>query len=100
MRFKENVRDMADASAMVMDLRPVVFNYREDVAPGSGKQYGLIAEEVAEVAPDLVALGLDGKPYAVRYHVLAPLLLNEMQKQQREIENLKQELAALQGANR
>jgi hypothetical protein len=86
LRFKQNVHDMGDTSAMVQKLRPVVFTCREDVAPGGEQQYALIAEEVAEIAPDLMALGLDGKPYSVKYPVLAPLLLNEVQKQQRAIE--------------
>ncbi len=49
-------------------------------------EYGLIAEEVAEVAPELVALDAEGQPYSVRYHVLPAMLLNELQKQQRTLE--------------
>ena len=48
-------------------------------------EYGLIAEEVERLAPELVAHGSDGEPYSVRYHVLPSMLLNEMQKQQRTI---------------
>ncbi len=67
-----------------MQLRPVTFRYREEDAEGEDiKQYGLIAEEVAKLAPELVALDGDGEPYSVRYHVLPSLLLNEVQKQQR-----------------
>ena len=51
-------------------------------------EYGLIAEEVAEIAPELVAYDEEGRPYSVRYHVLPSLLLNEMQKQQRTVETL------------
>ena len=70
-----------------MKLRPVTFEYREEVGGAGGqRQYGLIAEEVAEAAPELVALDAEGEPYSVRYHVLPSLLLNEMQKQQRVIE--------------
>ena len=86
-RFKQDVKDMGAASEALMALRPVSFRYREDVAAGEeGAQYGLIAEEVAEVAPELVIHDSEGRPFTVRYHQLAPMLLNELQKQQRTIE--------------
>lgn len=87
LRFKEKVRDMGEASRALFALRPVRFRYREDVGGDTELlQYGLIAEEVAEVSPELVAFGEDGAPFAVRYQFLAPMLLNEVQKQQRTIE--------------
>jgi hypothetical protein len=87
-RFKEAVRDMEDASSVLMDLRPVAFKYREAVANGDNtEQYGLIAEEVMKVAPGLVQLDEDGEPFAVRYHLLSPMLLNEVQKQYRTIDD-------------
>jgi len=97
LRFKEAVRDMGEASDVLMKLRPVSFRYREGVADGDdgAPEYGLIAEEVAEVAPELVAYDKEGKPYSVRYHVLPSLLLNEMQKQQRTIEILLEDNAVL-----
>ena len=74
---------------MLHDLRPVTFRYRKEVADGDDMPpYGLIAEEVVEVAPELVVYDKEGQPYSVRYHLLAPMLLNEMQKQQRRIEEL------------
>jgi len=86
-RFKQDVQDMSEASEMLMALRPVRFRYREAVAEGESiLEYGLIAEEVAEVAPELVAYDGEGQPFSVRYHVLPSLLLNEMQKHQRTIE--------------
>ena len=86
-RFKEAVRDMGDASEVLMKLRPVSFRYREAVAKGAPiDEYGLIAEEVALVAPELVARDATGKPYSVRYHVLPSLLINELQKQRGTIE--------------
>lgn len=81
-RFKQDVRDMGVDSERLMALRPVTFRYREAVAAGEDvPEYGLIAEEVAEVFPALVAPDADGNPYSVRYHVLAPLLLNELKKE-------------------
>jgi len=86
-RFKQDVKDMGESSELLANLRPVTFRYREQVAMGEDiEAYGLIAEEVAEVAPQLVAYDLEGKPYSVRYHVLTPMLLNELQKQQRTIQ--------------
>ena len=82
LRFKEQVRDMGDSSDALMKLRPVTFIYKPKYANGERTlQYGLIAEEVAKVYPDLVAYDNDGKPYTVRYQYLATMLLNEVQKQ-------------------
>jgi hypothetical protein len=88
-RFKEDVRDMGDASDLLMRLRPVSFRYTaESVGEEDAKtpQYGLIAEEVAEVAPELVAPDLEGRPYSVKYHELPALLVGKSQRQERTIE--------------
>jgi hypothetical protein len=77
---KENVKPMGTASARVSKLRPVTFQYREPYGDGSQPvEFGLIAEEVAEIFPELVVLGTDGKPETVAYHKLPTLLLNELQ---------------------
>jgi Chaperone of endosialidase len=81
-RFKRDIRDMDDASGGLMKLRPVTFRYNED--PAGTLQYGLIAEEVARVYPELVTYADDGKPQSVAYQMLPAMLLNEMQKQIRE----------------
>jgi hypothetical protein len=81
-RFKEQISDMGSSSSALMKLRPVTFLYKPEYDKGPRTlQYGLIAEEVAEVYPDLVAYDADGKPYTVKYQHLAPMLLNELQKQ-------------------
>jgi hypothetical protein len=95
-RFKQDVRDMGEASDVLERLRPVVFRYREEGIEGGGIEYGLIAEEVAEVAPELVSPDLEGRPYSVRYHVLPALLLNELQEQQRTIDALLARVAELE----
>ena len=80
---------MGDASEVIAKLRPVLFHYRQDVVGESEARvlhYGLIAEEVAAVAPELVTYDDEGKPNSVQYRLLTPLLLNEMQEQQRTIE--------------
>ncbi len=82
LRFKEQVRDMGDATSALMKLRPVTFFYKPQYDNGPRTaQYGLIAEEVEKILPQLVAYDNDGKPYTVRYQYLTPMLLNELQKQ-------------------
>jgi hypothetical protein len=84
-RFKQNVEDIGDSSESLMRLRPVAFRYKPEYDDGSDlQQYGLIAEEVAKVAPDLVRYDETGWPFTVRYHLLNALLLNEVQKQHRQ----------------
>jgi hypothetical protein len=95
---KDGISDMSDASAGLMQLRPVTFHYKTDHDPaGPRLQYGLIAEEVAEVYPGIVATKA-GKPETVMYQYLAPMLLNEFQKQQRTIETQAREIAELKRA--
>ena len=92
-RYKRDIRDMGEASERLMKLRPVTFRYKED--PAGTVQYGLVAEEVARVYPELVTYGDDGKPLSVAYHLLPAMLLNEMQKQVRENRRKDAEIAAL-----
>lgn len=91
-RFKEDIADMGDASGGLMRLRPVTFRYTKPFADGSKPiEYGLIAEEVAEVSPDLVAHSADGQIETVKYQVLDSMLLNEVQRQQAEIQGSEQQ---------
>ncbi len=95
-RYKDDVADMAGASSGLMQLRPVTFHYKSDQNPaGRTLQYGLIAEEVAEVYPGLVAHSKDGQVETVLYQFLPPMLLNEYQKQQRTIETQQQAIETL-----
>jgi hypothetical protein len=81
-RFKEDIQDMGDASSGLLRLHPVTFRYKQPFADGSKPiEYGLIAEEVADVYPDLVAHSADGQIQTVKYQVLDSMLLNELQKQ-------------------
>jgi len=81
-RYKHDVHSMGEASEGLARLRPVAFRYNDD---NQGlRQYGLIAEEVEQVYPELVTRGADGKVNSVRYYMLTPLLLNELQKQIKE----------------
>jgi hypothetical protein len=96
-RFKEQIRDMGDSSSALMKLRPVTFLYKPEYDKGQRTlQYGLIAEEVAEVYPDLVAYEPDGRPYTVTYQYLAPMLLNELQKQRDVVATQQVQIGELQ----
>jgi hypothetical protein len=93
---KENIREVGHESDGLMNLRPVAFRYKPEIDPTGLTQYGLIAEEVAEVYPDLVGADRDGKPQTVRYHLVNALLLNEVQKQHRTIETQKGQIKDLE----
>lgn len=85
-RVKDDIADMGEASGVLMKLRPVTFHYKTDKnLKGRSLQYGLIAEEVNEIAPSLVARNAQGEIETVYYQHLVPMLLNEYQKQQRVI---------------
>jgi polyhydroxyalkanoate synthesis regulator phasin len=86
-RYKFDIASMGEATDGLMRLRPVTFRY---LAHGENAplQYGLIAEEVAEVYPELVTRNKDGEVETVMYQFLAPMLLNEVQKQQKTIDGL------------
>jgi endosialidase-like protein len=86
-----------EASQGLLRLRPVRFRYR-DAAPDAPPQYGLIAEEVAEVYPELVHAGPDGRPLTVLYQALPALLLNELQRQERRLVDKDRQLAELTAA--
>jgi trimeric autotransporter adhesin len=89
-RYKRGIRDMGGASAGLMRLRPVTFRYKND---SSGTlQYGLVAEEVERVYPELVTRGPEGKVQSVRYLEFTALLLNELQKQAKGTRELAQRL--------
>ncbi|MDP3889519.1 MAG: tail fiber domain-containing protein, partial [bacterium] len=79
LRYKQDIEDMGDLTDDLIKLRPVTFRYKPEIEPSGSTQYGLIAEEVAEVYPDLVVYK-DGQPETVKYHVLGNLLLNEVKK--------------------
>ena len=82
---------MGSNSEKLRQLRPVTFHLKSD--PQGALQYGLIAEEVAKVYPDLVQYDKTGKPYAVSYHLLSPMLLNELQKEHRQAVAQRNEIA-------
>jgi hypothetical protein len=92
-RYKRDIHDMDAASSNLMKLRPVSFRYRDD--PAGTLQYGLVAEEVEKLYPELVTRAADGQIQSVRYTMLTGMLLNELQKQERENRRLTLQVAAL-----
>jgi trimeric autotransporter adhesin len=98
-RYKEQIQPMEKASETLFALKPVTFRYRKEIDRSRALSFGLIAEDVAEISPDLVTRDRDGKPETVRYEAVNAMLLNEflkqhhmVQEQQKEINALKAEL--------
>jgi hypothetical protein len=92
-RFKDNIKSMDEASEAILALKPVTFRYKSD--KNCRERFGLIAEEVAEINPELVALDKEGKPFSVRYDQVNAMLLNEFLKEHRKVQELEQGMAAL-----
>jgi Chaperone of endosialidase len=99
-RFKDSIKQMDQASEAILSLRPVTFRYKSDTK--GIVQFGLVAEEVAKVNPDLVVRDADGTVYSVRYEAVNAMLLNEFLKEHRTVKDqgatineLKGELANL-----
>jgi len=83
-RFKKEIKPMDQTSEAILSLKPVMFHYKSDA--GGTPQFGLIAEEVAEVNPDLVVRDKNGEIYTVRYDAVNAMLLNEFLKTHRNVE--------------
>ena len=94
-RFKEAISSMDKASEAILALRPVSFRYQKSLDPKGVPQFGLVAEEVAKVNPDLVVPDEEGKPFSVRYEEVNAMLLNEFLKEHRKVEGLQKQVDAL-----
>jgi hypothetical protein len=94
-RFKTDISSMDKASEAIFALKPVTFRYKREVDPKGLLQFGLIAEEVERVNPDLLASDRDGKPYTVRYEAVNAMLLNEFLKEHRKVEEHEATIAKL-----
>jgi len=94
-RFKEEIRPMAQSSEVLFALKPVIFRYKKEIEPQKIPQFGLVAEDVEAVDPDLVVRDKDGKVNTVRYEAINAMLLNEFLKEHRTVQELKQEISAL-----
>jgi len=85
-RFKNEIKPMDKASEAIFRLKPVTFRYKKEIDSKAIPQFGLVAEEVEKVNPNLVARDRDGKPYTVRYEAVNAMLLNEFLKEHRKVE--------------
>jgi uncharacterized coiled-coil protein SlyX len=86
---------MDQASEAIHALKPVIFRYKKELDPDGIPQFGLVAEEVEKVNPDLVARDELGKPYTVRYEAVNAMLLNEFLKEHREVQEQKTTIVEL-----
>ena len=85
-RFKDEIKPMDKASKAILALKPVTFRYKKGIDPQRIPQFGLVAEDVEKVNPDLVVRDKAGKPYTVRYEAVNAMLLNEFLKEHRKVE--------------
>ena len=88
-RFKDDIKPMDSSSQSILKLRPVSFRYKEDLDPDKTPQFGLIAEEVEKVNPDLIVRDDEGKAMTVRYDQINAMLLNEFLKEHQTVAELK-----------
>jgi hypothetical protein len=94
-RYKDNIHPMDKASEAILALKPVTFRYKHDLDPARIPQFGLVAEDVERVNPDLVARDEQGKPYTVRYEAVNAMLLNEFLKEHKKVEEQQATIAEL-----
>ncbi len=94
-RFKEQIKPMHERSGALFSLQPVSFRYKKEIDPAGTSQFGLVAEEVERVNPDLVVHDKEGKPYSVRYDQVNAMLLNEFLKEHRKVQEQEATIAQL-----
>jgi trimeric autotransporter adhesin len=97
-RFKTDINSMDKTSEAILALKPVTFRYKQEIDPKGIPQFGLLAEEVEKVNPDLVVRDADGKVYTVRYEAVNAMLLNEFLKEHRMVQELKSVVAKQEAA--
>ena len=94
-RFKQDIKPMHKASEALFSLKPVAFRYKKQLDPAGTSQFGLVAEDVEKVNPELVVRDKEGKPYSVRYDQVNAMLLNEFLKEHARVEKLEVTVADL-----
>jgi hypothetical protein len=95
-RFKEKIKPMEHSSEALFALKPVTFHYTNEIDPAGTSQFGLVAEEVEKVNPDLVVRDKEGEAYSVRYDQVNAMLLNEFLKEHRKVQGLEAAVARQQ----
>ena len=93
-RFKTEVKPMDKASEAILALKPVTFRYKKEIDPDNAPEFGLVAEDVEKVNPDLVTRDERGKPYSVRYEAVNVMLLNEFLKEHHKNEQQRKDFEA------
>ena len=93
-RYKEEIKPMDTASETLFALKPVTFRYKKEIDRSRALSFGLIAEEVANISPDLITRDEEGQPQTVRYEAINAMLLNEFLKEHRNVEQLKNDFQA------
>ena len=94
-RFKDAIKPMDKASEAILALKPVSFRYKDEVDPAGIPQFGLVAEDVEKIDPDLITRDEQGKAYTVRYEAVNAMLLNEFLKEHAMVQQQKSEIAEL-----
>jgi Uncharacterized conserved protein len=94
-RFKDEIKPMDKASEAILGLKPVTFRYKKELDPDGIPQFGLVAEEVEKVNPELVVRDAEGKVYSVRYEAVNAMLLNEFLKEHSTVQGQQKEIDAL-----
>jgi len=94
-RYKEEIKPMENASETIYRLHPVTYRYKKAIDRTQSPAFGLIAEEVAEVNPNLVACDAKGQPESVHYEAVNAMLLNEFLKEHRKVEQLEKQVEKL-----
>jgi Chaperone of endosialidase len=94
-RFKDDIKPMDKASEAILALKPVSFRYKKEIDPQGIPQFGVVAEEVEKVNPDLIVRDQEGKPHTVRYEQINAMLLNEFLKARRQIDAQQKQIEAL-----
>jgi trimeric autotransporter adhesin len=95
-RFKEGIKPMEQASEVLFALKPVTFRYKKEIGAAGTSQFGLVAEDVEKVNPDLIVRDKEGNPYSVRYDQVNAMLLNEFLKEHRKNEEQEATIARQQ----
>jgi hypothetical protein len=95
-RFKDAIKPMDKASEAILALKPVTFRYKKEIDPEGTPQFGLVAEQVEKINPDLVARDAEGNVYTVRYEAVNAMLLNEFHKEHRQVQEQQATIAKQQ----
>ena len=96
-RFKDEIKPMDKASEAILALKPVTFRYKKGIDPDRTTQFGLVAEQVEKVNPELVVRDADGKAFTVRYDAVNAMLLNEFLKEHRKVQAQERKIREQQG---